>query len=310
MHTIKRGAAIACALLVLMPAVRAQYSMCHAEGVPLRVAAVCMQAEVDKESNLETFHSYMRQASEAGAHLVVLPQQALQSSPSRGPATLEPTAEERAYTRETAEPIPGPSTDWLVGKARDVQIFAVFGMTELGEDESLYSTSVLIGPEDILGAYRAYMLWDGSHGGNEDQILRAGPTKGAVVDTPLGKIGLMVGLDLLRRFGGMLADSGADLLVTVASWGDHHTQFYRTGSVGNATRANRWHVVANQHGQVGHNTGYGHSRIIDSSGEVVAETGAEEGMVISEVGLLIDPAVLDRSGTAVEPGSWGTVKRR
>ena len=59
-----------------------------------------------------------------------------------------------------------------------------------------------------------------------------------------------------------------------------------------ATGCDCWHVVANQVGGVGHVTAYGHSLIIDPSGDVIADTGAEEGMVVAETGVLVDPAAL------------------
>ena len=51
--------------------------------------------------------------------------------------------------------------------------------------------------------------------------------------------------------------------------------------------ARRWHVVANQVGPVGYAEDYGHSRIVHPSGDIVADTGGEEGMVVAEVDLAI-----------------------
>jgi predicted amidohydrolase len=205
-----------------------------------------------------------------------------------GGSDHQPTQQELDYVRDSAETIPGLSIERVVEKAGELNLYVIFGMIEegLGED-GMYNTGVLVGPEGILGKYRKMYLWDTSAGGNEHLILQPGKELG-VFDSPIGSVGLMISLDMHHYLGPRLADEGADLLVTVASWKASGGGWYETDTVANATRANRWHVVSNQVGSGGHVADYGHSRVISPDGFVVADTGSEDGMVVVETDLLMD----------------------
>lgn len=274
------------------------------EKIPLTVAAVCMHSKLDKEANLETFASYMKEASEKGAHLIVFPEYALQQNPCLGMNTYQPTEEELAYLRDTAETVPGNSTERLVEAAKQRSIYMVFGMVEKSQDGDLYNASVFLGPDGVIGRYRTGTLWDSTFPikGNEHLFLQAGAGT-AIFDSPLGRVGLMLHHELLFDPGPVLAEEGADLLVTVSYWEASLGTLFEQITVKNTREAHRWHVVSEQVGPIGHDlTSYGHSRIIDPDGNVVADTGAEEGMVIATTDILIDAA------TAIVPVTWGRLK--
>jgi hypothetical protein len=65
---------------------------------------------------------------------------------------------------------------------------------------------------------------------------------------------------------------------------------------------------------VGHATDYGHSRIINPDGVVVADTGAQEGMVVQTIGYLDLASSADLNGDGIVDSSdvciivdhWGT----
>jgi len=115
------------------------------DKAPLVVATVCMDVKPDKEANLSKFLYYMEEASKQGANLVVFPEIALQQNPAWGASWYQPTQEELDYLSDTAETIPGDSTRKLVDKAKELGIYVIFGMTERGEDEELYNSSVFLG---------------------------------------------------------------------------------------------------------------------------------------------------------------------
>ena len=56
--------------------------------------------------------------------------------------------------RETAETIPGQSTSNLVAKARELNLFVVFGMTEKDAAGLLYNANVFLGPDEVIGKHR------------------------------------------------------------------------------------------------------------------------------------------------------------
>jgi predicted amidohydrolase len=108
-----------------------------------------------------------------------------------------------------------------------------------------------------------------------------------VADSPLGKVGLAICIDMAHMLGPKLAARGADLLVTVSAWPRVGSDRYEEFTVKNALEAQRWHVVSNQVGPVRYGEDYGHSRIIHPNGEIVADTGEREGMVIAEIDLYL-----------------------
>jgi predicted amidohydrolase len=91
---------------------------------------------------------------------------------------------------ECAEPIPGPSTEYFGGLAKQHQLHVVCGLIER-DRHLLYNVATLIGPDGKLaGVYRKVCLPDGEYNG--------GVTPGndyPVFDTPLGKVGMMICYD-------------------------------------------------------------------------------------------------------------------
>jgi len=278
--------------------------------IPLTVAAVCMNAAEDKEANLQTFFSYMKKASAKGVHLIVFPEIALQQNPGWGTSSYKPTQQQLDYVHDTAETIPGDSTEKLVNKAKELNIHVVFGMTEKSpDDDSLFNSSVFLGPSGVIGKYRKINLWDASikpTGGNEQLYWKCGSEIG-VFDSPIGKVGLMIYIDMGQFLGNTLAKEGAELLVTVAAWPVCVGEAYENLSKQNALQAKSWHIVSDQVGTVGQYAAYGHSRIIAPNGNVMADTGPTEGMVVAETNLLIDASVVgvDASKLAL---TWAEVK--
>ncbi len=255
----------------------------------LTVAAVTMTAQTDTEANLQTFFSYMERAASERVDLVVFPEIALQQCPPWGPASHIPTVPEMAYVQQTAETIPGQSTSNVVAKAAELNLFVVFGMTEKDAADSLYNTSVLLGPNGVLGKHRKRYLADSSFDFNEHLIWRAGSVWD-VVESPLGKVGLMICVEMGYYPGPVLANQGAQLLVTSSGWPAFggNGGGWDTCTTGNAAQAKRWHVVSNQVGTAGYINDYGHSRVIDPKGAIVCDTGAVEGLVMWATDILID----------------------
>ena len=258
-----------------------------ATNTRLKVATVCMNAVQDKEANLQTFFRYMEEAAAQGTQLIVFPEVSLQQNPGWGFLSVhKPTQTELKYLRDTAETVPGKSTDSVVDKARELGIYVVFGMTEKESEEGpLYNTSVFVGPDGVIRKYRKNNLWDAENGEGNEHLCWERGRELVVADSPWGMVGLMICIDMAHLLGLQLAVRGADLLVTASAWpgvaGDNYEKF----TVQNAVEARRWHVVSNQVGPVGYGEDYGHSRIVQPNGEIVADTGGQEGMVVADIDL-------------------------
>ena len=256
----------------------------------LTVAAVTMTSQTNTVANLQTFYSYMDQAVTNGVDLVVFPEVALQQCPPWGDSSHTPTSQEMAYVRQTAETVPGPSTSNLVAKASEVNLYVVFGLTEKDEAGNLYNTLVLLGPKGVLGKHRKHHLWGAGLGGNEDQIWKVGPDVPAVVESPLGKVGLMICIEIWLGEGARLAKAGADLLVSGSliypdSPGD---PFWEDSMTRLTSQAKRWHVATNQLGPIGHENPGGDSCVVNPLGGIVCKTGAKAGLVVWSTDLMID----------------------
>jgi len=121
----------------------------------LRAAAVQLNSTDDKERNLATAESLIREAAEAGAELVVLPEKFnLLGTP--------------AAMRAGAEPTDGPTIRRVGGLARDLDLWIVAGsiVEAMEGDEKLRNTSVLLDPDgEIAAIYRKIHMFDVEVGG-------------------------------------------------------------------------------------------------------------------------------------------------
>ena len=113
-------------------------------------AAIQMSSTTDKEENKGTAGPLIREAASAGAQLVALPE--LWSCHGL----------EKVY-RENAEPIPGPTTEFLGDLARELGVYLLGGsILEGGSDsERLSNTSTFFDPSgEMTAVYRKIHLFD------------------------------------------------------------------------------------------------------------------------------------------------------
>lgn len=128
------------------------------------------------KANREQFAPLIADAARQKADLVVLGE--VINGVGTGPAD------------QSAEPIPGPSTDYFGELARQHKTHIVVGLFEKA-GTIVYNSAVLIGPEGkIIGTYRKVTL--------PREEIEQGVTPGTeypVFDTALGKVGMMVCYD-------------------------------------------------------------------------------------------------------------------
>jgi predicted amidohydrolase len=151
----------------------------------------------DVEANLAWITSLARRAKlEDGAELVVFPELAV--SGLADPAVR-------------AQAVPGPATDQLCRLAAQLSIYIVAGVAERARD-AIHNSACLIGPEGLVVVYRKTHLTDSE---------RAWASPGdawVMADTPVGRIGLLIGHDAsFPEAGRILALKGCDLIVCPAA---------------------------------------------------------------------------------------------
>lgn len=113
----------------------------------------------NKAANLEQMKATVREAAQQGNELVVFPELALS-----GYECSEDLAGKKHSCRmhlDSAERVPGPSTEEMAKLAKDLDIYIIFGLPEqdASDPEARYIASAVISPEKgILGTYRKIHL--------------------------------------------------------------------------------------------------------------------------------------------------------
>src|SRR5918998_1030215 len=120
------------------------------QGRELVAAAIQMSSTPEKDENRETAERLVREAVSAGAELVALPE--LWSCHGL----------EEVY-RENAEPVPGPTTDFLGDLARELGVYVLGGSILEGRADAgpLSNTSAFFNPPgEMVAVYRKIHLFD------------------------------------------------------------------------------------------------------------------------------------------------------
>ncbi|MEN6388977.1 MAG: carbon-nitrogen hydrolase family protein [Syntrophomonas sp.] len=119
-----------------------------------------------------------------------------------------------------AEEIPGPTVEAIERKARERDVYIIFGMAER-ENESYYNTTVLIGPKGLLGKYRKVHLSQ-----SDRSWACAGENGFFSYDLPFARVGLLMGTDLLvPECMHALAKRGTDLVCAPSLWMERQNRY-------------------------------------------------------------------------------------
>lgn len=255
-------------------------------GKHMLVAVVQMNSGDDKAANVEAAMAGIEQAAAAGARLVTMPEVWTYLGPDQGNVAA-------------AETIPGPLTDQLGAKARDLGVYVHAGSIHErvdGEDR-LYNTTAVFDPNgEIIATYRKIHMFDVDL--DEDTSYRESATiaPGGEIVT-VGIEGVTVGLTICYdlRFPELfriLTLKGADMILapaafTQATGRDHWETLIRARAIENQV----FMVAPAQVGK--HPPGqwcYGRSMIVDPWGIVMAQ--ASDAVVV--ISARLDLEQLDR----------------
>ncbi len=194
-------------------------------------------------------------------------------------------------------PVPGPLTEPIQAAARDLGVHVVWGTYERGAQRGVvYNSAVLIGPRgDVLGVYRK------THPFGTELASRGGwVTPGdevCVVDTPLGRIGLIICFDGdYPELSRITALRGAEIIARPSALLRSADLWELT----NRARAYDNHVYVVAANATGVDPGgtiyFGNSMVVTPIAEVVARAASHEGWVTAR----LDPAT---ALAALTPGS-------
>ena len=178
-------------------------------ATPSATVVACAQLEPrldDAAGNIVRTCEALHTAADQGAQVIVLPELA-----SSGYAFAD-----RAEALAAAEPVDGASVTAWAEVAEKRGLIVVAGFCERGPGDAIHNSAVLIDPSGVRAVYRKAHLWD-----RERLIFDSGDAAPPVVDTTLGRIGVMICYDLeFPEWVRIAALDGAQLLCAPTNWPD------------------------------------------------------------------------------------------
>jgi deaminated glutathione amidase len=250
------------------------------DGRKIRAAAIQMSSTPDKKENKVTAEALIRGAVSAGADLVALPE--LWSCHGL----------DEVY-RENAEPVPGPTTEFMGDLARELGVYLLGGSILEGEPGArrLSNTSTLFDPSgEMTAVYRKIHLFDVKVSDRE-YLESANIAPGNEIVTAkagAATLGLSVCYDVrFPELYRLLALRGAEILAVPAAFTlqtgkDHWELLLRARAVENQAFV----VAPAQWGQKADGRWtYGRSMIVDPWGTVLATCPDRDGYALATLDL-------------------------
>lgn len=226
----------------------------------------------DKEHNLDRIASIV---ADVDADLAVFPE------------LFVPGYLARDEHRRLAEPISGPSVARLSSLAseHDTQIVTGIGLEDPDVRGLVYNAAVHVGPGQEAFAHRKTLL--PTFGPFEEDFYFGEGRDVAVVETPLGTIGLTVCYELFfPQVTKALAMQGADLIVNISASPTVSKRYFEALLPARAIETTCFTAFANLVGQQDHLTFWGGSRLVGPRGNLIRRAEYfEEEVVTAEVDL-------------------------
>jgi N-carbamoylputrescine amidase len=260
----------------------------------LRVGLIQQPCTADRALNLKMSEEGIRAAAAGGAKLVLL--QELHTS-------LYFCQHEATELCDLAEPIPGPSTQFLGALAKELGIVLVGSLFERRAPGLYHNTAVVLETDGSLaGIYRKMHIPD-DPGYYEKFYFTPGDLGFTPIATSVGKLGLLVCWDQwYPEAARLMALAGADLLLypTAIGWNpeDPHEEqqrqreawvtIQRAHAVANGLPvlvANRVGFEPDPSGQLPGSQFWGHSFVAGPQGEFLAKADESADVLVVDVDL-------------------------
>ncbi|MGN6446570.1 nitrilase-related carbon-nitrogen hydrolase [Amnibacterium sp.] len=168
-----------------------------------RVAAVQLAPVVgDLSGNLDRAVAAIEEAVAEGAELVVLPELATSGY------VFASVDETRSLALSPAD----PAFDRVAAAGAGAVV--VLGFAEADDAGRLFNSAALVDASGVRAVYRKVHLWD-----QEKRFFTPGDARPPVVETAVGRVGVMICFDLeFPEWTRIAALSGADLLAVPTNW--------------------------------------------------------------------------------------------
>jgi 5-aminopentanamidase len=220
----------------------------------------------DRERNLARIEEALGESALRGACLTVFPECAV-------PGYCFENLDE---ARPHAEPLPGPSTERLSRRCRELKVHAVFGLLER-DGQRVFNAAALVGPEGFVAGYRKIHLpYLGV-----DRFTTPGDRLFAVHPAGDLRVGMNICYDgAFPEAARVMALDGADLIVLPTNWPPGAECTADCVIPTRAMENNVYYLAVNR---VGTERGFrfiGKSKICDPSGRVLAEAQHEDEAIL------------------------------
>lgn len=254
------------------------------------IGLVQMHPGKNVDESLRIALGKIEEAAAMGAQIVALPELFL------SPYFCQRPDDQSAF--ETAEPIPGPTSQALSKAAAEHGIVLIGGsLYEKTENGKFYNTTPVFGPDGLLlGTYRkTHIPEDILY--HEQQYFTPGDTGVKVFKTPFGTIAPLICYDQwFPEAARMAVLQGAEILfyptaigVIDAAVEENITGdwegMWRNAMLGHAATNNVFVAAINRTGKEGAITFWGGSFIADPSSSVIAKAGKEEEILLARCDL-------------------------
>ena len=275
----------------------------------LTVALVQHACHPDPEANRQTIDDGLCEAADRGARLVLL--QELHDTPyfcqSEDPACFD-----------LAETIPGPATERLSARARELNLVIVASLFEKRAPGLYHNTAVVLDSDGRLaGRYRKMHIPD-DPGYYEKFYFTPGDLGFQPVETAVGRLGVLICWDQwFPEAARLMALAGAELLLypTAIGWDPQDEPDEKARQLDAWRTVQRGHAIANGLpllccNRIGTEKAadgsaidfWGHSFIAGPQGEILAEASPDEPVVLVHT--------LDRSRTERVRRIWPFLRDR
>jgi omega-amidase len=281
-------------VLAALPSPSQASSSLVAPPAPGRFKLALLQLAVgtEKSANLHSAEAAIREAANAGAQMVVLPE--CFNSPysvKAFPEYAEPVPTGSTPVSSTVH----PSTHMLSRVAAELRVFIIGGSIPERDESTakLYNTAIAVGPDgSIVATHRKIHLFDidipGKITFRESDVLSSPqPATPSLFDTPWGRIGLGICYDIrFPQYAALLREAGAHVLIYPGAFnlvtGPQHWELLaRARAVDNQV-----FVAVASPARNADPSGYqawGHSSLVSPWGKVVATTEDAPAIVYADV---------------------------
>ena len=219
------------------------------------------------EKNIKNIIELIKEASEKGAELIVLPEM----------CTTGYIWQNRKEIKPYLETIPGETTDSITSLTKKYQNYVVIGIAEKNHKDIYYNSAALIGPEGYIGRYRKVHsfisdpMWskDGDEGIN-------------VFKTKIGNIGICVCMDLnIPETTKIMYRKECDIICTPCNWTGEKVP--STTWRQRALETNTPIIISNRWGEEKGVEFTGGSCIIDEKGKLVEYKETDNGCIYGKI---------------------------